>query len=111
VAIPAAEDDADGRACINRTSVEGGNLATTGAGEAGAEGGGVFRSSACCTTSGGGRAFGEIMMLGACDGSWGRRDQMAHFAMGLTAFPGEGDALRDGAGDVVSVVEMVPICE
>lgn len=51
------------------------------------------------------------MMLGACDGSWGRRDQIAHFAMGLTAFPGDGDALRDGAGDVVSVVEMVPICE
>jgi hypothetical protein len=32
--------------------------------------------------SGGGRAFGEIMMLGAWLGSWGLRDQMAHFAVG-----------------------------
>jgi len=47
------------------------------------ESGGVLRSEACETTSGGGRALGEMMMLGACAGSWGLRDQMAHFATGL----------------------------
>ena len=31
--------------------------------------------------SGGGRAFGEMMMLGASVGSCGLRDQMAHFAV------------------------------
>ena len=28
----------------------------------------------------GGHAFEEMMMLGACVGSWGLQDQMVHFA-------------------------------
>jgi len=44
---------------------------------------GVFRSEICETTSGDGRAQGETMMLGACVGSWGLRDRIAHFATGL----------------------------
>jgi len=47
----------------------------------GGDGGGVLRSEACETMSGGGRAFGEMMMLGASVGSCGLRDQMAHFAI------------------------------
>ena len=31
--------------------------------------------------SGGGRVFGEMMMLCVSVGSWGLRDQMAHFAV------------------------------
>jgi hypothetical protein len=40
-----------------------------------------LRCEACETMSGGGRALGEMMMLGASVGSWGLRDQMAHFAV------------------------------
>ena len=47
----------------------------------GGDGGGVLRCEACETMSGGGRAFGEMMMPGASVGSWGLRDQMAHFAI------------------------------
>jgi len=36
-----------------------------------------FEIRACETMSGGGRAFGEMMMLGATVGSCGLRDQMA----------------------------------
>ena len=46
-------------------------------------------------------------MPGACDGSCGRRDHIAH----TPAFRGEGDALRDVGGDVGSEVDIVPMCE
>ena len=61
---------------------EGGLVGRRG-GEAGGVGGGVLSREACEMISGGGRAFGEMMMPGACVGSWGLRDQMAHFAVGL----------------------------
>jgi hypothetical protein len=47
----------------------------------GGDGGGVLRCEACETMSGGGRAFGEMMMLGANVRSCGLRDQMAHFVL------------------------------
>ena len=47
------------------------------------------------------------MMPGACDGSWGRRDHIAH----TPAFRGEGDALHDVGGDVDSLVDIVPMCK
>jgi hypothetical protein len=48
------------------------------AGEGNGEAGGVGSAIAFCTTSCGGRARGDIMIPGACDGSCGLRDQMAH---------------------------------
>ena len=71
-----------------------------GGGRGGGDGGGVLRSEACETISGGGRAFGEMIMLGACVGSWGLRDQMAHFATGL------GEAGWEDSG----TVDMDPMC-
>jgi hypothetical protein len=50
----------------------------------GGEGGGVLSSRAWCTTSGGGRARGDIIIPGACEGSCGRRDQIAQPPNGLT---------------------------
>lgn len=76
-------------------------------GEVGSDGGGVLRFKACCTTSGGGRALGDMIMPGACEGSWGRRDHIAH----TPAFRGDGDALRDAGGEIDSDVDIVPICE
>ena len=78
---------------------EGGLVGRRG-GECGGVGGGVLRSEACEMISGGGRAFGEMMMLGACEGSWGLRDQMAHFAVGLGEDWGDSFA-----------VDIDPMCE
>jgi len=47
----------------------------------GGDGSGVSRWEACETTSGAGRAFEEMLLLGANVRSWGLRDQMAHFAV------------------------------
>lgn len=40
--------------------------------------GGVFDSSAPSTIFGGGRALGDMIIPGACEGSRGLRDQTAH---------------------------------
>jgi hypothetical protein len=97
------------------SSITTGRMVVDWDGELGWDGGGVLRSKACWTTSGGGRARGEIMILGAWAGSWGRRDQIAHFAIGLTTGSDVCDVdWGEDCGETtvtVSDVEMVPIWE
>lgn len=66
----------------------------------GGDGGGVLRSKAWCTTSGGGHARGDIMIPGACEGSCGRRDQIAQPPNGLVMLCCGGGV--DGGRDDVS---------
>ena len=47
-------------------------------GDAGGDVGGVFESRAPSTIFGGGRALGDMIIPGACEGSRGLRDQTAH---------------------------------
>jgi len=65
----------------------------------GGEEGGVWSSRASCTTSGGGRAFGEMIIPGACEGSCGRRDHIAHPPKNLEGVGWEADNLGEGGGE------------
>lgn len=72
---------------------------TEAAGGRGGERGGVRSSSAPWTIPGGGRALGEMMIPGACDGSSGRRDQMAQLPREVLADASLGDDGDNGRYD------------